>query len=51
MNDRYLRSQMDANQDVSITTIASFPKVARLSNDYDLIVSVLRGLFIGGLLQ
>ncbi|KAI6178460.1 HTH La-type RNA-binding domain-containing protein [Aphelenchoides besseyi] len=42
MNDRYLRSQMDADQYVPIKIVANFPKVARLSNDYELIVNVLR---------
>ncbi|KAI6241285.1 hypothetical protein M3Y99_00354000 [Aphelenchoides fujianensis] len=42
MNDRYLRSQMDSDQYVPIKIVASFPKVARLSGDFDLIVSVLR---------
>lgn len=43
MNDRYLRSQMDSDQYVPIKTIAKFPKVTRLSTDYEFIVSVLRG--------
>lgn len=43
MNDRYLRSQMDADQYVMIRTVAGFPKIAKMTDDFDLIVRVLRG--------
>ncbi|CAD5207136.1 unnamed protein product [Bursaphelenchus okinawaensis] len=42
MNDRYLRSQMDADQYVPIKTVAGFPKVSKLTDDFALIVQVLR---------
>ncbi|CAD5210437.1 unnamed protein product [Bursaphelenchus xylophilus] len=42
MNDRYLRSQMDADQYVPIKTVAGFPKVSKLTDDFNLIVQVLR---------
>ncbi|KAI6182525.1 HTH La-type RNA-binding domain-containing protein [Aphelenchoides bicaudatus] len=42
MNDRYLRSQMDSDQYVPIKIVASFPKVTRLTTDYNLIVNVLK---------
>lgn len=43
MNDRYLRSQMDADQYVFIKTVSGFPKIAKLTNDFELIVKVLKG--------
>ncbi|CAG9536942.1 unnamed protein product [Cercopithifilaria johnstoni] len=42
MTDRFLRCQMDNDQYVPIRIIASFPKVKRLTNDYNLVVKVLR---------
>lgn len=36
---------MDADQYVSIKIVAGFPKVAQLTNDYTLIVDVLRSNF------
>jgi hypothetical protein len=44
MNDRFLRSQMDADQYVPIKIVANFPKIIRLTTDYELIVAVLRGM-------
>lgn len=44
MSDRFLRSKMDPDQYVPIKIIANFPKVTRLTTDYDLIVNVLKGL-------
>lgn len=46
MTDKFLRCQMDNDQYVPIPIIASFPKVKRLTNDYNLVVKVLRGLFM-----
>lgn len=43
MTDRFLRCQMDNDQYVPIRIIAGFPKVKRLTSDFDLIVQVLRG--------
>uniref|UniRef100_A0A7E4ZWR4 HTH La-type RNA-binding domain-containing protein n=1 Tax=Panagrellus redivivus TaxID=6233 RepID=A0A7E4ZWR4_PANRE len=40
--DRYLRSQMDADQYVPISTIAAFPKISQLSTDIDFITAVLK---------
>uniref|UniRef100_A0A915PFD6 HTH La-type RNA-binding domain-containing protein n=1 Tax=Setaria digitata TaxID=48799 RepID=A0A915PFD6_9BILA len=42
MTDRFLRCQMDNDQYVPIRIIAGFPKVKRLTNDYNLVVKVLR---------
>ncbi|VDK44780.1 unnamed protein product [Anisakis simplex] len=42
MTDRFLRCQMDNDQYVPIGIIAGFPKVKRLTNDFNLIVQVLR---------
>uniref|UniRef100_A0A158R5A7 HTH La-type RNA-binding domain-containing protein n=1 Tax=Syphacia muris TaxID=451379 RepID=A0A158R5A7_9BILA len=42
MTDRFLRSQMDNDSYVPIQIIADFPRVKQLTNDYDLIVQVLR---------
>ncbi|KAL3998608.1 La domain family protein [Acanthocheilonema viteae] len=42
MTDRFLRCQMDNDQYVPIQIIANFPKVKRLTNDYNLVVKVLR---------
>uniref|UniRef100_A0A158Q803 HTH La-type RNA-binding domain-containing protein n=1 Tax=Elaeophora elaphi TaxID=1147741 RepID=A0A158Q803_9BILA len=42
MTDRFLRCQMDNDQYVPIRIIANFPKVKRLTNDYNLVVKVLR---------
>ncbi|XP_071791296.1 uncharacterized protein [Asterias amurensis] len=41
-NDRYLQSQMDADQYVPISTIANFNAVKKLTKDMPLIVEVLR---------
>lgn len=41
-NDRYLQSQMDADQYVAIETIANFNAVKKLTQDLSLIVEVLR---------
>lgn len=41
-NDSYLVSQMDADQYVSIATIASFNQVKRLTNDLELVIKILR---------
>lgn len=46
MTDRFLRCQMDNDQYVPIRIVSSFPKVKRLTNDYNLVVKVLRGLFM-----
>ncbi len=43
VNDRYLKSQMDAEDYVSIAIIANFKLVKRLTNDLQLIVDVLKG--------
>lgn len=51
MTDRFLRCQMDNDQYVPIRIIASFPKVKRLTNDYNLVVKVLRGGVHFSLLQ
>ena len=42
MQDHYLQSQMDGDQYVPISTIASFNQVVKLTSDYDLIVKILR---------
>ncbi|VDN03479.1 unnamed protein product [Thelazia callipaeda] len=42
MTDRFLRCQMDNDQYVPIRIIANFPKVKRLTSDYNLVVKVLR---------
>ncbi|VDN31269.1 unnamed protein product [Gongylonema pulchrum] len=42
MTDRFLRCQMDNDQYVPIRIIAGFPKVKRLTSDYNLVVKVLR---------
>ncbi|VDD96074.1 unnamed protein product [Enterobius vermicularis] len=42
MTDRFLRSQMDNDSYVPIQIIADFPRVKQLTNNYDLIVQVLR---------
>ncbi|MFH4978271.1 hypothetical protein AB6A40_004980 [Gnathostoma spinigerum] len=42
MTDRFLRCQMDNDQYVPIRIIAGFPKVKKLTNDFNLIVQVLR---------
>lgn len=44
MTDRFLRCQMDNDQYVPIRIIAGFPKVKRLTSDYNLVVKVLRGI-------
>ncbi|XP_071823275.1 la-related protein 4-like isoform X1 [Apostichopus japonicus] len=41
-NDRYLQSQMDADQYVAIETIANFNAVKKLTQDLTLIIDVLR---------
>lgn len=41
-NDTYLVSQMDADQYVPISTVASFNQVKRLTADMDLVIEVLR---------
>ena len=43
VNDRYLKSQMDAEDYVPISTIATFKLVKRLTYDLQLIVDVLKG--------
>lgn len=40
--DTYLLSQMDSEQYVSIEIVANFQQIKNLTNDYDLIVEVLR---------
>lgn len=49
INDRYLKSKMDAEDYVSIATIADFNLVKRMTNDLQLITDVLKGtcFFIG----
>uniref|UniRef100_A0A1I7XNE1 HTH La-type RNA-binding domain-containing protein n=1 Tax=Heterorhabditis bacteriophora TaxID=37862 RepID=A0A1I7XNE1_HETBA len=42
ITDRYLRCQMDADQFVPISIIAGFRKIVQLTNDYNLILQVLR---------
>ena len=42
-SDSYLHSQMDADQYVSIATIAKFNLVKQLTDDLDLVVEMLRG--------
>jgi hypothetical protein len=44
MKDTYLVSQMDSEQYVPISTIASFEQVKKLTQDIDLVVDVLKGL-------
>lgn len=44
-HDVYLLTQMDSEQYVPISTIAGFEKVRKLTDDRDLIVQVLRGMF------
>jgi len=41
--DTYLLSQMDSDQYVLISTVASFDQIRRLTRNMDLIVSVLKG--------
>lgn len=43
VNDRYLKSQMDAEDYVPIKTIANFKMVKRLTDDLRLIIDVLKG--------
>ncbi len=43
VNDRYLKSQMDAEDFVPIATIANFKLVKRLTHNLQLIVDVLKG--------
>ncbi len=43
-HDRYLKSQMDAEDYVPITTIANFKLVKRLTHDLGLIIAVLKGI-------
>jgi len=45
VNDRYLKSQMDAEDFVQISIIANFKLVKRLTNDIQLIIDVLKGNF------
>ncbi|KAG8200242.1 hypothetical protein JTE90_021898 [Oedothorax gibbosus] len=40
--DEYLQSQMDADRFVAISTVAKFNQVRRLTDDYNLVVEVLR---------
>ncbi|XP_076453233.1 uncharacterized protein LOC143288523 isoform X2 [Babylonia areolata] len=42
VQDHYLRSQMDGDQYVPITTIANFNQVVKLTTNYDFIVEVLK---------
>jgi hypothetical protein len=44
VNDRYLKSQMDAEEYVPIAIIANFKLVKRLTDDFRLIVDVLKGI-------
>ncbi len=44
VNDRYLKSQMDAEDYVQISIIANFKLVKRLTNDIQLIIDVLKGI-------
>jgi hypothetical protein len=44
VNDRYLKSQMDADDYVPISTIANFKLVKRLTLDLQLIIDVLKGI-------
>ncbi len=44
VNDRYLKSQMDAEEYVPIAIIANFKLVKRLTHDLQLIVDVLKGI-------
>jgi len=41
--DAYLVSQMDSDQFVPITTVASFNEIKQLTTDLQLIVEVLKG--------
>ncbi|XP_041467426.1 la-related protein 4-like isoform X3 [Lytechinus variegatus] len=41
-NDRYLQSQMDSDQYVTIKTIASFNAVTKLTHELQLVIDVLR---------
>lgn len=41
-NDRYLQSQMDSDQYVTIRTIANFNAVKKLTHDLQLVIEVLR---------
>lgn len=45
-NDRYLQSQMDSDQYVTIRTIANFNAVKKLTHDLQLVIEVLRGEYI-----
>ena len=49
--DTYLLSQMDSDQYVLISTVASFDQIKRLTRNMDLIVSVLKGLLIQVLIE
>ncbi len=44
VNDRYLKSKMDAEDYVPIAVIADFNLVKRLTNDLQLIINVLKGI-------
>lgn len=44
VNDRYLKSKMDAEDYVSIATIADFNLVKRMTHDLQLITDVLKGM-------
>jgi len=44
VNDRYLKSQMDAEDYVPIAIIANFKLVKRLTHDLQLIIDVLKGI-------
>ena len=41
--DTYLASQMDSDQYVPISTVASFDQIKKLTRNMDLIVNVLKG--------
>lgn len=45
MHDEFLMTQMDHEDYVSIATIANFKMMRRLTNDLQLIVDVLKGMF------
>lgn len=45
-SDKFLVSQMDSDHYVSISTLANFNMVKKLTGDIDLVTEVLRGILL-----